>query len=64
VAIWFCEREEGRTSVTELQPTPDGSFTVWPEGFFDQGPLEAEQILMAAMRRLQDPATEKPELGS
>ena len=64
VAIWFCERHEGRTSVTELQPTPDGSFTVWPEGFFDQGPLEAERILMAAMRGLHGSATEKPELDS
>ena len=61
VAIWFCERHQGRTSVTELQPTPDGSFTVWPDGFFDQGPLEAERILMAAMRKLHGSANEQPQ---
>lgn len=61
ISIWFCERHEGMTSAAELKPTPDGSFTDWPEGFFDQGPREAEQILMAAMRRLQGAATEQPE---
>lgn len=63
IAIWFCERHDGLTTVSELELTPDGSFTVWPEGFFDQGPLEAERILMAAMARLGERQGRHPGPG-
>jgi predicted ATPase len=51
VRIWYAKRRDGRTSFESLEPNRYGSFEQWPDGFFDQAPREAEQILRAAARK-------------
>jgi hypothetical protein len=52
VAILFAERDaNGATSYTDVALTPTGGVVEWPEGFFDQGPDEAHQLLIAAADR-------------
>lgn len=51
VQLWYARRRNGRTSFESLEPNRYGSFEEWPEGFFDQAPREAEQILRAAARK-------------
>jgi predicted ATPase len=61
VRIWYAHRVEGQTGFDALQPNRYGSFEKWPEGFFDQAPLEAERILRAAARkRRAQPISEGP----
>lgn len=51
--IWYGRRADGRTAFQSLEPNEFGSFDEWPDGFFDQGPTEAEEIVReaAAKRR-------------
>ena len=51
IRIWYAKRDDGRTRFELLDPNRFGSFDEWPEGFFDQAPREAEQILRAAARK-------------
>jgi hypothetical protein len=63
VQMWYAIRKEGRTNFELLKPNRYGSFEEWPEGFFDQAPRDAEEILRAAARkrRLQAPP-QPPEI--
>lgn len=52
VAILFAERDpNGATNYKDVALTPTGGVVEWPEGFFDQGPDEAHQLLVAAAER-------------
>jgi hypothetical protein len=51
VQIWYARRKEGRTEFDLLRPNRFGSFEEWPDGFFDQASLDAEQLLRAAARK-------------
>lgn len=51
VQIWYARRDEGNTEFGSLQANRFGSFEEWPEGFFDQAPREAEEILRAAAEK-------------
>jgi predicted ATPase len=51
VRIWYAQRVDGKTSFDSLEPNRYGLFDKWPEGFFDQAPLEAERILRAVARK-------------
>lgn len=57
VSILYASRVDGSTTFERLIPTPDGSFAHWPDGFFDQGANEAEQIMRAVIskRRANQP---------
>lgn len=47
VRIWYATRTGGRTKFMAMDPDRFGSFAEWPEGFFDQTPIESEAILRA-----------------
>lgn len=52
VAILFAERDAaGATTYKDVELTPAGGVVEWPQGFFDQGPDEAHQLLIAAAQR-------------
>lgn len=51
VAILFAEREAGATTYRPVELTATGGVVDWPDGFFDQGPDEAHQLLIAAANR-------------
>lgn len=48
IQIWYAQREDGRTRFDSMRLNRFGTFDEWPEGFFDQGPKDAEEILRAA----------------
>jgi hypothetical protein len=52
VVILFAERDgEGATTYQPIELTDTGAMVQWPEGFFDQGPDEAHQLLIAAAKK-------------
>lgn len=52
VVILFAERDPaGATTYRPVELTPTGGVVDWPDGFFDQGPDEAHQLLIAAADR-------------
>lgn len=52
VAILFAERDDrGDTAYRQIEVTEAGGVVDWPDGFFDQGPEDAHQLLVAAANR-------------
>ena len=52
VAILFAERDDqGDTTYRQIEVTHAGGVVDWPDGFFDQGPDDAHQLLVAAANR-------------
>lgn len=52
VAILFAERDDqGDTTYRQIEVTDAGGVVDWPDGFFDQGPDDAHQLLVAAASR-------------
>ncbi|WP_419850092.1 DUF3696 domain-containing protein [Candidatus Poriferisocius sp.] len=52
VAILFAERDDqGDTNFRDVKLNEVGGVLDWPKGFFDQGPNEAHQLLIAAAER-------------
>lgn len=52
LALLFAIRDEqGSTTYQPVELTDTGAVVRWPEGFFDQGPEEAHQLLTAAASR-------------
>lgn len=49
--IYFAERKDGKSSFRALNLDEFGALTEWPDGFFDDGPNEAELIMRAALRK-------------
>ncbi|MGE3275696.1 MAG: DUF3696 domain-containing protein [Vicinamibacterales bacterium] len=49
--VHFVERVGGRSRFRVVDINRFGAIQDWPEGFFDQGPGEAERILKAGMAR-------------
>lgn len=47
VRIWYATRTDGQTHFKAMEPDRFGSFDDWPDGFFDQTPIESEAILRA-----------------
>lgn len=51
VKMYFAEKKDGTSSFREVKVNEYGAITDWPEGFFDQSPREAENILRAAVAK-------------
>lgn len=51
--IYFVERKDGKSSFRSLNLNQYGALLEWPEGFFDEGPNEAELIMRAALKKRQ-----------
>lgn len=52
LALLFAIRDEqGSTTYQPVELTDTGAVVEWPEGFFDQGPDEAHQLLIAAAKK-------------
>ncbi len=51
IKMYFAEKRDGNSSFREVQVNEYGAITDWPEGFFDQSPREAENILRAAVAK-------------
>jgi hypothetical protein len=51
VSLLYARRSDGETSFSQIPANRYGSLEVWPEGFFDQSPLEAEAIIRAAAQK-------------
>lgn len=50
--ILYAKRRDGATTFDEIHANKHGLFEGgWPEGFFDQSPTEAEDIIRAAVER-------------
>lgn len=60
VRIYFASRAGGDSDFKPLAVNRYGSVDDWPEGFFDQGPREAEAILRAAIRKRQGQSIRDP----
>ncbi len=45
VKIYFVERKENASYLREVKPNEYGAILDWPEGFFDEGMLQAESII-------------------
>lgn len=52
-SIYFVERFNGKSSFKKLDLNHYGAFFDWPEGFMDQGPIESELIVKAALNKRQ-----------
>ncbi len=50
-SLIFVEQESGRSSVQNVRVNKYGAIPRWPQGFFDQGPTEADRIAEAAFRK-------------
>lgn len=61
VQLWYARRDKGRTAFELLKPNRFGSFDDWPDGFFDQAPREAEEILRAAAKKRRGQPQERPD---
>jgi len=46
--IYFVEKKDGTSDFREVKVNEYGAILDWPDGFFDQGQLEAENILRSA----------------
>ena len=51
VSILFVEKTDSVSSFRKVAINKFGAVLDWPDGFFDQGQLEAEMIIDAAMRK-------------
>ncbi len=51
--VYFVEKTDGSSIFREVKVNEYGAIIDWPEGFFDQSPREAEDILRAAMGKKQ-----------
>jgi predicted ATPase len=51
VAIFASRRSGGVSEFTSLAVNRFGGFDSWPEGFFDDGPRDAQFLLEAGMRK-------------
>ena len=51
IKMYFAEKRDGNSSFREVEVNEYGAITDWPEGFFDQSPREAENILRAAVAK-------------
>lgn len=51
VGLVSTERLDGATRFRRLETNRYGGFDEWPEGFFDQGSVDAQQLLRAGMRK-------------
>ena len=49
--VYFVEKTGGSSNFREVKVNEYGAILEWPEGFFDQSPQEAEDILRAAMKK-------------
>jgi predicted ATPase len=49
--VYFVEKTDNSSSFREVKVNEYGAILDWPEGFFDQSPREAEDILKAAMKK-------------
>jgi predicted ATPase len=49
--MYFVEKQQNCSSFREVVVNEYGAIPDWPEGFFDQSQLEAEEILRAASRK-------------
>jgi len=49
--IYFVEKTGDTSDFCEVKVNEYGAILEWPEGFFDQSPREAEDILRAAMKK-------------
>jgi predicted ATPase len=47
--LLFAERFGGETSFRVVEPNEFGGIEEWPQGFFDQGATESQEILRAAL---------------
>lgn len=54
IKIYFVEKPSEGSTFREVKVNDYGAVIDWPDGFFDQSPREAEEILKAAMRKRQD----------
>ena len=61
LALLFAIRDEqGSTTYQPVELTDAGAVVEWPEGFFDQGPDEAHQLLIAAAKKQRSREEELP----
>jgi predicted ATPase len=51
LAILFAERFGGETQLRVIEPNLYGGIDDWPRNFFDQGAVEAQEILRAAIAK-------------
>ena len=51
IKIYFVEKREESSTFREIIVNDYGAIPDWPEGFFDQSQLEAEEILRSAVRK-------------
>jgi predicted ATPase len=51
ISLLFSGTKAGVTEFEQVTVTEYGAIERWPPGFFDEGALEAEQILRAALER-------------
>jgi predicted ATPase len=51
--IYFVEKEEGASQFRALAINEFGAIPEWPDGFFDQSQIEAENIIRAALSKKQ-----------
>ena len=61
VALYFVEKRDGSSVFTPVVVNEFGAILDWPEGFFDQAELAAEDILRAAMRKRQRQRDSQPD---
>lgn len=48
-AIYFTRREEGKSTFERVKFNKYGAYDMWPEGFFDEASVEAQQIMEAGI---------------
>ena len=51
--IYFVEKKNGESQFRPVEVNQYGAIMDWPEGFFDEGEIESESILQAAMAKRQ-----------
>ncbi len=57
VALYFCENEHGRSTLTPLELDMFGTINNWPKDFFGDEFGEMMAITQAAMERRKNPET-------
>ena len=62
VQLYFAERKQGKSQFLSVDLNEYGAVMEWPDGFFDEGPNEAQLIMDAAInkRRERRAAVRKP----
>jgi predicted ATPase len=51
VRMYFVERKGNASSFREVTPNQYGALLEWPDGFFDEGTLQAETIMRLATQK-------------